>query len=97
MSIDRPQPEEDTVTADISQETFDPEELLDAEQAAAILKRSARTLERWRYQGAPKPGLPYFKVGDPSGPGRVHYRRGDVIAFRKANTRKHSSEDPHRS
>lgn len=74
--------------------TYDPDELLDTSQAAAELGRSPRTLERWRYQGAPAPGLPYFKPGDPSGPGRVFYRRADVIAFKRSNLRRHSSEDP---
>lgn len=52
-------------------------EIISPQEAARLLGKSARTLERWRTEGA---GPAYIRVG-----GTVSYRRADIAAFLRAS------------
>lgn len=65
----------------------DQTQLLSQQQAAEILGVSPRTLEGWRYRGAPEPGLPFVKIG-----GAVRYRRRDLDAFIEGRMRTSTSD-----
>jgi excisionase family DNA binding protein len=58
---------------------FTSQEPLTTKEAAQYLGVSTRTLENWRYRGAPEPGLPYFKMGS-----SCRYDLADLHAFREA-------------
>ena len=60
-------------------------DLLTTLEAAAMLRLSPRTLERYRVTGE---GPPFIKLG-----GRVFYRRSDLIAWCAARQRR-STSDP---
>ena len=62
--------------------------LLTTREAADLLGLSPRTLQGYRYRGAPDPGLPFVKFGQ-----SVRYRRRDVLAFVDARTRSSTSDD----
>lgn len=62
-------------------EKEDLDNLLSTEEAAEILGMSPRTLEDYRYKGAPEPGLPFIRIGQ-----SVRYWPADVHTFLKSKT-----------
>jgi predicted DNA-binding transcriptional regulator AlpA len=60
------------------------EVFLNQRETAEILRLSERTLERHRLSGE---GPPFVKLGR-----RVVYRRSDIEAWTRANTRRSTSE-----
>jgi excisionase family DNA binding protein len=61
------------------------ERLLDAEEAAAVLRCSTKTLAAWRHTGRHGDRLPYLKIG-----GRVRYRAADLERFLEGAVRTHT-------
>lgn len=56
------------------------EELLSEREVAYLLGLSPKTIRKWRYEGAKN--LPFVNVG-----ASIRYRRGDVEAYVKAQTK----------
>jgi Helix-turn-helix domain len=74
------------VTAPAEQPYF-----MTGDEAAAFLRVSRRTLERYRYEGTP--ALRYFKVGTGKRSG-VRYLKSDLIAFMEQSALHATSEYP---
>ena len=64
--------------------TYDPLQLLDTQETAALLSVEPDTLSHWRYRGG---GPKFVKIGR-----SVRYRRMDLLAFIEMNTFGSSAE-----
>jgi hypothetical protein len=64
---------------------LNPDDFLNTDEAAVILRRQTKTLEQWRWK---RIGPPFIRQG----PRSVMYRRGDLVDWMKAQTVRHTDK-----